>query len=1003
MPADTGMAFVLVTHLARGMPSALPDILARYTSMPVLSAVDGASIEADNVYVCPADHSLLVAGGRLRLHRRASEIQRKPIDVFLSSLSEDCGEQAIGILLSGGGSDGTIGLKAIKERGGLTVAQGADGSAPLQASMPDTAIAAGVVDLVLSVEDMAGRLMGILHGHVPLGEATADAADLAGSRDAICRILLSQVGHDFRGYKDKTFMRRVRRRMQVLQVDRVDPYVQRLREDADEVSALFRDLLIGVTNFFRDPDAFEALGREIIPRLFEGKSISDTVRIWIPGCATGEEVYSIAILVREHMQTLRAPPRIQIFATDIDEAALVVARLGRYPAPLLDSVSPQRLKRFFTGDDVSCAVNKDIRDLCIFSAHSVIRDPPFSRIDLISCRNLLIYFGVNVQTHLLPVFHFALKPRGYLFLGTSETVGQHADLFSRVDKKSRIFQRRDHVALPLQFPFVRRTDRAAAPAGESHASSAVAANLRRTAEARVLERFAPAHVLINRDGDILHYSSRTGKYLEPATGLPNRQLLAMARRGLRLDLRAALRETMETRRPAARHNVPVEFDDRVQRVDILVEPMGDSEGDPLFIVVFSDIGASRSLSDAELSVNAAGTDKSVERLEHELRDTRERLQSTIAEYETAVEELKASNEELQSMNEELQSTNEELETSKEELQSVNEELQTVNSELNSKVEELDRAHSDLRNVFDSTPVATIFLDQHLIIRSFTPAVTSIFNLISNDRGRPLTDIVNHLAEAGDLRRDIQTALETERTIERSVRHTDGAPHYLMRIVPYQATNNVVEGLLLSFVDVTRLVEAEAHQRMLVEELNHRVRNMLTVVGIIASQTLARMPSPERFAESFMGRINSLAKSYSLVSCKQWGDVSLRDIIDNELRAHRQEGSRNIALSGADITFDSSRALGMGLVFHELATNAVKYGALSTARGQLTVTWMLDGGQLVISWRESGAAPPPPGRRGFGMELIERQLATGFQGQASFDYGAEGLTVRITFPHGGAAA
>nr|WP_255467927.1 CheR family methyltransferase [Reyranella sp. CPCC 100927] len=1004
MPADTGMAFILVTHLARGVPSALPEILARYTPMPVLSATDGASVEADHVYVCPADHILMVAGGRMHLHARASEIQRKPIDVFLSSLSEERGESAIGILLSGGGSDGTLGLKAIKERGGLTVAQGADGSAPIQASMPDTAIAAGVVDLVLPIEHVAERLLGIIGDQAPLDEAAGAqaeaAADVAASRDAICQILLNQVGHDFRGYKDKTFMRRVRRRMQVMQINQADAYVARLREDPDEVSSLFKDLLIGVTNFFRDPDAFESLGQTIIPQLFEGKGVSDTVRIWVPGCATGEEVYSIAILVREHMQTLRAPPKIQIFATDIDEAALVVARVGRYPAPLLDNVSPQRLKHFFTGDDVSYAVNKDIRDLCIFSAHSVIRDPPFSRIDLISCRNLLIYFGVNVQTHVLPVFHFALKPRGYLFLGTSETVSQHADLFSPMDKKNRIFRRRDQVIPPLQFPFFQRTGRTAAHAGEPlHDSGAIAANLRRTTEARVMEQFAPAHVVVNREGDILHYSARTGKYLEPAAGLPNRQLLAMARRGLRLDLRAALREAMEGRRPAARHSVPVEVGDRVQFVDIMVDPVGGTESDPLFMVVFADIGAPRSLSDAELDSNAAGSDKSMERLEHELRDTRERLQSTIEEYETAVEELKSSNEELQSMNEELQSTNEELETSKEELQSVNEELQTVNSELNVKVEELDRAHNDLRNVFDSTPVATIFLDRKLIIRSFTPAVPRIFNLISNDRGRPLTDIVSHLAEAGDLRRDIQTVLETEQTVERNVRHTDGATHYLMRILPYRATNNVVEGVLVSFVDVTGLVDAEAHQRVLVEELNHRVRNMLTVVGTIASQTLARSPSPERFTESFMGRINSLAKSYSLVSNKRWGDVSLREIIDNELRAYRQESGRNVVLNGPDVAFDSSRALGLGLIFHELVTNAAKYGALSTSKGHLNVTWGLDGERLAIAWLESVGAPvTAPTRRGFGMELIERQLTTGFHGQANFEYGTAGLAVRLTLPH-----
>jgi two-component system CheB/CheR fusion protein len=1002
MPTDTGIAFVLVTHLARGLPSSLPEILGRFTPMSVATAVENTAVEANHVYVCPADHILTLSDNRLHLHPRASEVQRKPIDVFLSSLADDRGETAIGVLLSGGGSDGTLGIKAIKERGGLTIAQGTDGSAPMQASMPDTAIAAGVVDLVVPVEQMAGRLAEYARNFKPMdersGRETDDPTLSPEAREEICRILLNQVGHDFGGYKERTFMRRVRRRMQVRQIDQLDKYIERLKAEPDEVMLLFRDLLIGVTNFFRDPEAFEALEQQVIPRLFEGKGASDHVRIWVPGCATGEEVYSLAILVREHMQTLRAPPKVQLFATDIDESALVVARTGRYPAPLMDNVSPLRLKRFFTGDDVTYSVNKDIRDMCIFSAHSVVRDPPFSRIDLISCRNLLIYFGVNFQAHVLPVFHFALKPRGYLFLGTSENVSQHADLFAPVDKKYRIFQRREQVASPLQFPLFTPTGRTLPTSGEmQHDNGAIGTNLRRIVESRVMERFAPAHVVVNREGDILHYSLRTGKYLEPAAGLPNRQLIAMARRGLRLDLRAALREAAETRRPAMRQNLTVDLDDRVQRVDVTIEPLGDSDNDPLFLVLFSDVGSPFAPSEV-IGMRQNSGDKTIERIEHELRDTRERLQATIEEYETAVEELKSSNEELQSMNEELQSTNEELETSKEELQSVNEELQTVNSELNAKVDELDRAHGDLRNVFDSTQIATIFLDNNLIIRSFTPAVTSIFNLISSDRGRPLTDIVNHLAESGDLRRDIQTVIETGRSIDRNVDRSDGSAHYMMRIVPYSGRNNIIDGALVTFVDVTRMVESEAHQRTLVEELNHRVRNMLTVVGAIASQTLANARSPELFAQSFLGRVNSLAQSYSLVARQQWGAVSLRDIILTELQPHLVGERARIQVEGPEIMLDSTQALGLGLVFHELATNAVKYGALSVDTGLLQVLWTREADQIVMQWHESGVPNVrPPTRRGFGTELIERQLGAGFNGSVTFDYAPDGVRIRMVIP------
>jgi two-component system, chemotaxis family, CheB/CheR fusion protein len=1002
MPADTGLTFILVTHMARGTPSSLPDIIARFAPLPVTTAVDGGAIEPNHVYVCPSDHILTLGDNRLHLHSRVSEAQHKPIDVFLSSLADERGEAAIGILLSGGGSDGTLGIKAIKERGGLTLAQGADGTGPIQASMPDTAIAAGVVDIVLPVDQMALRLAEYARNFQASrvdGEADDDSFNGADVRDPICRILLNQVGHDFSGYKEKTFMRRVRRRMQVLQIEQVERYVERLREEPDEVSMLFRDLLIGVTNFFRDPDAFDALEKQIVPKLFEDKGASDYVRVWVPGCATGEEVYSLAILMREHMQSMRASPKVQIFATDIDEAALVVARTGRYPAALLDNVSPQRLKRFFSGDDVSYSINKDLRDMCIFSAHSVVRDPPFSRIDLISCRNLLIYFGMNFQSRVLPVFHFALKPRGHLFLGTSENVSQHADLFTPLDKKHRIFQRRDQITSPLQFPLFAPMGRL--PGGTADApyeGKTSAPNLRRTVESRVLERFAPPHVVINREGDILHYSPRTGKYLEPAAGLPNRQLIAMARSGLRLDLRSAIREAAETRRLVSRQNLTVEVDDRIQLVDLAIEPLGEGDHDPLYLVLFTDVGVPFVPSEGQMRSNTG--DKTVEKIEQELRDTRERLQATIEEYETAVEELKSSNEELQSMNEELQSTNEELETSKEELQSVNEEMQTVNSELGAKVEEADRAHNDLRNVFDSTQIATVFLDRSFVIRSFTPAVTGIFSLISADRGRPLTDIASQLSDGIDLRRDIQTVIETDRPVERNVQRADGSAHYLMRIVPYHGYNNIVDGALITFVDVTRMVEAETHQRTLVEELNHRVRNMLTVVGAIATQTLSTSASPEQFAKSFLGRVNSLAQSYSLVSRQQWGEVSLRDIILAELQPHLAGDRTGVRVDGPDIRFASPQALGLGLVFHELVTNAVKYGGLSVEAGRLDMTWVKERGQIVLQWRESGVrlTEKAPSRRGFGMQLIERQLGTGFRGTAAFDYTPDGLHVRLVIPH-----
>jgi two-component system, chemotaxis family, CheB/CheR fusion protein len=999
VPGNTGMAFVVVTHMARAQQSSLVEILGRYAVMPVLTAEQDQAVEPDHVYVCPPDYILTIAQRRLQAQQRDSDAQRRPIDVFMSALAEDIGELAVGILLSGGGSDGSLGLKAIKERGGLTLAQASDGTAPAHSTMPDTAIAAGVVDLAIGVEDMSDRLVQHARSFVPANapESEEDAGELRDRYQPIYQLLLDQIGHDFSGYKEKTFARRVQRRMQVLQIDALEAYIQYLAGTPEEVTLLFRDLLISVTSFFRDTEAFETLAQQVIPKLFEGKRPIDTVRVWVPGCATGEEAYSVAILLREHMDGLRTPPKVQIFASDIDEPALQIARSGRYPRPLLDAVSPERLKRFFTGDDVSFAVVKPIRDMCVFSAHSVLRDPPFSRIDLVSCRNLLIYLGTGVQGQVVPVFHFALRQSGFLFLGISENVSHHTDLFAPVDKRMRIFQRRDHVATPYKFPMLTPGLLSAAGGLDTrHHATEMTVNLRRAVETQVMERFAPAHVVVNAEGEILHYSPRTGKYLEPAAGLPNRQLLAMARRGIRLDLRSALREAVETRRKVSRERIAIELDERVQLVDIAVEPFGDSGKDPLFIVLFTDIGTPFVPRAGASAVAEGANDQSVERLENELGDTRERLQSTIEEYETAVEEQKSSNEELQSINEEMQSTNEELETSKEELQSVNEELQKVNAELNVKVDEVDRAHDDHYNLFASTQIGTIFLDRELVIRSFTPAATEIFNLIEGDRGRPLRDIANQLNE-GDLERETRQVLEQGRSIERKVQNRNGKQHYLMRILPYQA-RGMTEGVLLTFIDITELTAAEEQQRVLVEELNHRVRNMLTVVNAIATQTLSKSPSPEAFVKTFTGRIRAMGTAYGLVSQQNWGEVTLHDVVEGQTKG---VADGRISFDGPAVMCKPDAALALGLVMHELATNATKYGALSSKDGRVAVSWGLrrtSALSLVLEWRETGGPPASaPAHKGFGVQLIERELQHALGGAVAMDYAKGGFSAVITIP------
>ncbi|MBV8492091.1 MAG: PAS domain-containing protein, partial [Alphaproteobacteria bacterium] len=711
-----------------------------------------------------------------------------------------------------------------KEQGGLTLAQLADDTAPRYPDMPAHAIASGAIDLKLPVQDMAGKLIEYVQGLGTLARRDNQGRGdrIAEARQQICDILREELGHNFAGYKERTFMRRIERRMQLLDLRDIGKYVERLREDHAEGVQLFHDLLIGVTAFFRDTEAFDALSEQVIPHLFEGKGPTDSVRVWVPGCATGEEAYSIAVLLLEHMAGLKVQPKVVVFATDIDDPAIAVARAAHYPAAMLQDVTAERLDRYFSGDGVSYTVSKEVRDLCIFSSHSVIRDPPFSHIDLISCRNLLIYLDRDLQQQLVPVFHYALRPRGYLFLGTSESLTQHAELFGPLDRKHRLFQRRDHVAhqpLQLLLPAGRQMLTEQRIAVRNHA----ALPLRHVVETRVLEQFAPAHVVVTRDGEVVHFSSRTGKYLENVPGTPSRNAVAMARRGLRLDLRTALSEAVETRQPVHRNGLRIEEDHRTQVVDLAVEPLPETDGEPLFLVIFCDVGVPLS-RDRLLPILTSDQQASAEQLERELREARERVQSVVEEYETALEELKSANEELVSINEELQSTNEELETSREESQSVNEELNTVNSELQRKIEEADHANDNLRNLFEGTEIATVFLDKQLVIRSFTPAVKSIFNLKDIDRGRPLTDIVSELTDL-DLRQELVPVLANGQTRERRIVRRDDKAHYLMRMLPYRTADRTVDGVLVTFTDITQIAAIEAYQR----ELTQRVDEILKMV------------------------------------------------------------------------------------------------------------------------------------------------------------------------------
>ena len=992
MPADNGMGFVVVTHLPPKRVSMLAAIIGRSAQMPVVDARDDETVEAEHVYVLPPGAILTIREARLRLrHTGAADHERAPIDIFFTSLAQDQSEHAIGIVLSGGGSDGTLGLKAIKENGGLTVAQGANATRPRFAEMPSSAVAAGFVDLLLPVEDIPDRIIAYVRDW-----GAFDSQRPGDALSTIYSLLRTHTGHDFAEYKDRAFQRRVQRRMQVVQTAGLEEYVEQLQKDPDEVRALLRDLLIGVTNFFRDDAALRTLETVVIPKLFEGKNTDDEVRVWVVGCATGEEAYSIAILLREHMDTLEVAPKVQIFATDIDEAAMGGARAARYGVDLVKGVSPERLKRFFVHEGGSYHLVRSLREMCIFSTHSVIRDPPFSRLDLISCRNLLIYLKPALQEQIIPLFHYALRPSGYLFLGSSENVGRYAELFLPLDKKNRIFQRRDMVMRPsLPFrQFVSGSRREGAGSGANHSPLLQRSEQLHNVANTIVERFGPTYVIVDEAGEALFFSAGTGKYLEFAAGPPSRDIVLMARPGLRADLRAALHHAKESGRRAAHDRIPVETNGGVHMIDLVVEPIIRGN-ETTYGIVFADHAPARTHDEPGSARRPAGEDDTIQQIEEELQKTKQRLQSTIEELETANEEFRSSNEELMSVNEELQSSNEELETSKEELQSVNEELETVNSELTNKVDELDRANSDLNNIFQSTQIATIFLDRNIVIRSFTPPVTKLFNLISGDQGRPLTDLVSRLVYP-DLENDIRAGLDGE-VIERAVSLAGGKGHFLARILPYRTTGDKIEGVLLTFVDISSVVAAEEQQKVLAAELSHRVKNTLAVVSSIAERTLPH----GQVKTDLIGRFHALGHTHDVLSEAGWTEAGLRDLVLAELAPHHADGSENVAVNGPPVMLKPQAALFLALVFHELSTNAAKYGALSVADGSVEVAWGITDGSsphLDLTWTERGGPRIDDlPSRGFGSELIERGIRFELEGEAKLDMTDDGLHCRIVIP------
>ena len=806
MPANTGMAFVLVQHLSPDHKSMLAELLGRVTAMDVIEATDGVAVKPNCVFVIPPDATMTIEGGRLKIVKPAPpRDRRRPIDTFFQSLGEDQGESAVCVILSGTGSDGAQGLATVKEHGGLTLAQ-AEYDHHALPGMPESATNTGLVDEVLPVEAMPERIISY-RAHLANVASGKDRDgvrhDAAPTLTSILRALHARTGHDFSEYKEKTLVRRLQRRTQVLGLETPEAYITRLNEHPEELDSLLRELLIGVTQFFRDPGAFDALNDTVLKGLVAGKGADQEIRVWVPGCATGEEAYTIAILLREAMDARRPRPKVQIFGTDLDDRAITTARVGRYRAPIA-GLSPERTDRWFIVEGEDRCVVAEIREMCVFSVHSLIKHPPFSKIDLISCRNLLIYLDAPMQDRVMRTFHYGLKPNGSLFLGSSESVTRATKLFGVTDKKHRIFGRRDVPTAPLP-PFA--ADRTGERPSSDPRAAPVDDRIDRSVR-RLMEKHYPPHLVLDRANHIVRFSGGTvGQYLEPAPGAPSFALFDILRKSLRPAAREALQQVRSATEPVRRDDVPIRIDGKPRLVSLIAERLAEHGPDAEFVVLaLHDAGPGSGRGKS----SDAG-DKSFDELQsvqQELRTTRTQLQSMINELETASEEMKSSNEEYQSVNEELQSSNEELETAKEEMQSINEELHTINGEMSGKNEQLTQLNSDMSNLLESTEIATLFLDQGLKIRRFTRGVSEMFHLRESDMGRPITDIVT-LLDYLDLQRDVKTVLRKLSTIEREVTLRDAKTTFMLRIRPYRTVDNVIDGVVLTFIDITERQAAEA--------------------------------------------------------------------------------------------------------------------------------------------------------------------------------------------------
>ena len=816
VPKTSGMAFVIVQHLDPTRKGIMPELLQRTTSMKVMQVKDRTPVQPDHVYVIPPNKDMSILHGILHLLKPVSPRGlRLPIDFFLRSLAQDQQEHSIGVILSGMGSDGTLGLRAIKEKAGVVLVQ--EPATAKFDGMPRSAIDAGLADIVAPVDDLPGRIVAYLK-RTPLVHtselALEDKAQSAMEKAII--LLRAHTGHDFSLYKKNTFYRRVERRMGIHQIDKIAAYIRYLQENTQELYLLFKELLIGVTSFFRDSAVWEELRESVLPMLLASRPAGHAFRAWVPGCSTGEEAYSLAMVFKEAMEKLKPQKRFTliIFATDLDKDAIDKARCGIYPANISADISPERLDRFFIKVEGGYRVSTEIREMVIFAPQSVIMDPPFTKLDILSCRNLLIYLAPEMQKKLIPLFHYSLSPGGILLLGSSETVGSFTDLFASLGGKTRLYQRTESAmrGMPIEFPASFAPDFPAET--EVGLETKIQPSFQSLADQLILKHYAPPAVLVNDKGDILYVSGRTGKYLEPAAGKANWNIFAMSREGLRYEISNAFQIVLRKGGSMVLKRLKVGTNGEEYFVNITVQRLEEPESlQGSVMIVFDDVAAAqepKALGRVEKQGKATAHKAQLSDLERKHQQVCMELQTTREEMQTSQEELRSTNEEMQSTNEELQSTNEELTTSKEEMQSLNEELQTVNTELQAKVDELSRSNNDMKNLLNSTDIATLFLDNDLKVRRFTTQATKIIKLIPGDVGRPITDLASDLLYP-ELTTDAREVLQKLGFVEKPINARDGR-WFTVRIMPYRTLDDRIDGVVITFADITVAKTLEAQLR-----------------------------------------------------------------------------------------------------------------------------------------------------------------------------------------------